>query len=143
VVGSASFADGVAYRVALETILNDSAIEKRPDQLFSGITDEFWFWLHTEGYRRNRLLRRILPGVPDENVQLMFTGNKGDLVLREGFDAYSLFTELYENLAGPVAQCKSVLDFGCGWGRIIRFFMKDIEPSRLWGSDPVEEMIRV
>jgi Methyltransferase domain len=29
----------------------------------------------------------------------------------------------------------SVLEFGCGWGRIIRLFTRDVEPQRLWGID--------
>ncbi len=136
-------ADGVAYRVALEMMLNGANANKMPNELFSGISDDFWFWLNTEGYRQNTSLRNILPAMPDEDVQLMFTGDKGDAVLKEGFSAYRLFKEFYENHVGPIAQCNSILDFGCGWGRIIRFFIKDIEPSRLWGCDPVESMINI
>jgi ubiquinone/menaquinone biosynthesis C-methylase UbiE len=36
-----------------------------------------------------------------------------------------------------------MLDFGCGWGRMIRFFMKDIQTSKIWGSDPDKEMIEI
>jgi SAM-dependent methyltransferase len=79
--------------------------------------------------------------MPDEDIQLMFTGNTGDVTLREGFSAYQVFKELCERHVGPLAQCGSVLDFGCGWGRIIRFFLKDLGPNHLWGADPVEGMI--
>jgi hypothetical protein len=27
------------------------------------------------------------------------------------------------------------------WGQIIRFFLRDVDPSRLWGADPVADMI--
>jgi SAM-dependent methyltransferase len=137
------FADKIAYRVALETMFNSSIVYKKPNELFSGISDGFWFWLCSEGPRRSPSLRHILPGMPDEHVQLMFTGATGDSVLREGFSAYRLFKDLYEHHVGDIAQCESILDFGCGWGRIIRFFLRDVEPSRLWGADPVEEMINL
>jgi len=135
--------DVVTYQAALKMILSDSSTDKPPNKMFSGISDDFWFWLHTEGYRSSPVLQSILPGMPDENVQLMFTGNKGDLILNEAFSAYKLFKNLYASYVGPIDQCNSILDFGCGWGRIIRFFIKDIAPSKLWGCDPVEEMISI
>jgi len=77
--------------------------------------------------------------MPDEDVQLTFTGNIGDAVLLEGFSAYRVFKELYEVYVGPLATCENVLDFGCGWGRIIRFFLKDLDSIHLWGADPATE----
>lgn len=90
---SDEFADGIAHRVALETMLDSSALDKKPNELFSQISDGFWFWLCTEGYRKAPLVRKILPGMPDENTQLRFTGNKGDSILREGFFAYKFFRD--------------------------------------------------
>lgn len=138
--GSDALADRIAYRVALEGRL-PAADGKSPDEIFRGISDGFWFWLCTEGYRQNPQLRDILPGVPDESVQLNFTGSAGDPVLREGFRAYQLFKRLYQTHVGPLSDGGRILDFGCGWGRIIRFFLRDVESSRLWGADPVVGMV--
>ena len=79
--------------------------------------------------------------MPEENVQLMITGDKGDAVMSDGFASYRLFRNLYERHVSPIVHCGNILDFGCGWGRIIRFFLKDVKPSRLLGVDPVEEMV--
>ncbi|PYN82310.1 MAG: methyltransferase [Candidatus Rokuibacteriota bacterium] len=140
IVDSGRLSDGIAYRLAMEA-LAASASDKAPMELFHGISDGFWFWLCAEGYQRHPSLRAILPGLPDEAIQLNFTGSKGEQVLREGFRAYVLLKEQYETHVGPLAKCGPILDFGCGWGRIIRFFLKDVEPSRLVGIDPVKEMI--
>lgn len=129
------------YQSATKVLLDGGALNTTPYNLFSGISDDFWFWLNTEGYRTNEPLRHMLPGMPDEDIQLNFTGNKGDPVLREGFYAYRLFKEVYEHHVGKLNLGKSILDFGCGWGRIIRFFLRDVEPSMLCGCDPVKEMI--
>jgi len=75
-------------------------------------------------------------------VQLNFTGSAGDRVLREGFRFYQLVSRLYRTHVGPLEDCGRVLDFGCGWGRIIRFFLRDLEPFRLWGVDPVADMVQ-
>jgi SAM-dependent methyltransferase len=140
IADSTRLSDGIAYRVALEALVT-AASHKVPMELFHGISDGFWFWLCTEGYERHPSLQAVLPGLPDETIQLNLTGSQGEQVLREGFRAYVLFKGLYETHVGPLAQCDNVLDFGCGWGRILRFFLKDVEPSRLLGIDPMKEMI--
>src|SRR5262249_3456862 len=69
---SDELADSVAYRVALETMDNNSVSFKKPKDLFQGTSDGLWFWLCTEGYRRSPRPRNVLPGIPEERVQLMF-----------------------------------------------------------------------
>ena len=73
--------------------------------------------------------------MPEVSIQETYTGGSGDSTLREGFNAYRLFKKCYETHVGPIESCRAVLDFGCGWGRIIRFFLKDVEPEKLLGVD--------
>jgi SAM-dependent methyltransferase len=141
IADSGRLSDGIAYRVAIETLVATAASNKAPTELFHGISDGFWLWLCNEGYGRHPALQAILPSLPDEAIQLQYTGSKGEPVLREGFRAYVLCKALYETHVGPLARCGQILDFGCGWGRIIRFFLKDVEPAKLVGIDPVKEMI--
>ena len=126
----------------LTTILNSTPEGTPPRRLFDGVDDEFWFWVHTEGYRRSELLRQILPGVPDEKTQLRYVGAIGDDALRRGLNGSRVFKELYEDMAGDFSACRNVLDFGCGWGRVIRFFLKDIDHSKLWGIDVSEKAVK-
>jgi SAM-dependent methyltransferase len=145
-INNGRFSDDIAYRILAETSLGGAMPRKgpdfkRPNELFAGISDEFWFWLCTEGCRTIPTLKTLLPSMPPDDVQLLFTGDKGVPVLRDGFSAYALFRDLYEGHVGPIADTEAIMDFGCGWGRIIRFFLKDVDPSRLFGVDPVEEMI--
>ena len=141
ILGSGVALKRMIFRARLKLLTSGSNLAQEPHDLFRGIGDGFWFWLNTEGCRISPTLRNILPAMPEEDVQLGFTGNKGDAVMSDGFAAYRLFRNLYEHHVGPIARCGNILDFGCGWGRIIRFFLKDIEPSRLLGVDPVEEMV--
>jgi SAM-dependent methyltransferase len=138
---SDDLASRVAYRVAVEGRLQP--IDGRPPrERFHGISDDFWFWICTEGFRRHTQLQDLLPGVPDESVQVDVTGSAGDPLLLEGFRFYQLVSRLYRTHVGPLEDCGRVLDFGCGWGRIIRFFLRDLDPSRLYGVDPDADMIR-
>lgn len=123
--------------------LTEAAGERRsPLVAFSGFSDEAWLWANTQGLRRTRTLRSVLPGLPSEDVQFHFTGSAGDVTLREGWSIYRLIKECYSKHSRfPLAPTTSVLEFGCGWGRITRFFLKDVAPSSLHGIDCSAEMI--
>jgi SAM-dependent methyltransferase len=113
-----------------------------PKDWFSGIDDETWFWMNTTGRRRRKAIARLVPTMPEVSMQETYTGCSGDSTLREGFNAYRIFKKCYETHVGPIGLCRAVLDFGCGWGRIIRFFLKDVEPEKLSGVDHSEEAVR-
>jgi len=130
------------HQAILERILEARLDSASPKRLLAGVSDEFWFWLFTEGYRRNiDRLRSLLPGLPDEDIQIRFTGASGDISLQEAFSVYLLVRRLGATLVDRPIE--SVLDFGCGWGRGIRFFLRDVEPANLWGIDCFKLMIEL
>jgi ubiquinone/menaquinone biosynthesis C-methylase UbiE len=135
------------YRLIYERLerrlIANSAAAATPQSLFGGVSDEFWFWLNTDGYRRSARLQQLLPGMPSEQIQKRFTGAAGDQTLREGFFVYRMVKQIFLEQLGQIADRHTILDFGCGWGRISRFFLKDVQPSNLWGADCVEEIIQV
>lgn len=133
----------ISYRAALETLIDSSAANKKPHEIFYGVSDQFWYWLITEGTRRNERLADILPKFPDEFTQETFTGSKGDATLNEAFIYYKLFKKFYKQHRGNIADVNAMLDFGCGWGRFIRFFIKDVDSEKIWGADPMSEMIEL
>jgi len=128
------------HQSRLESILATPAVGVSPSSRFAGVSDDFWFWLFTEGYRANESrLRGLLPEMPPEAVQLRFTGASGDATLGEAFGFYQLVRKLAaKHRRGPV---QTILDYGCGWGRIIRFFLRDVNLDNLIGIDCYPEMI--
>ena len=42
--------------------------------------------------------------------------------------------------AKPLEEAR-ILDFGCGWGRMTRFFARDVAPGRLFGCDASSESL--
>lgn len=112
-----------------------------PRQMFGGTDDDDWLWLNTEGRRRSPALQEIIPSLPDEEIQANFTGAVGDKTLRQGFTHYQLFRQIVAAQGGDLRRYDAILDFGCGWGRIIRYFLRDVEPSVLWGADVDTGMI--
>ncbi|MDF9661347.1 class I SAM-dependent methyltransferase, partial [Bacillus cereus] len=54
---------------------------------------------------------------------------------------YRHIKEYAQNLGVPLNKESKVLDFGCGWGRIIRFLFKDASDQNLLGIDVDPAMI--
>lgn len=105
-----------------------------PNDWFSGVDDETWLWMNLQGRKRFKTVAAMVPGMPDATMQAAYTGSSEESTLREGFAAYQLFKRQYETHAGALSRAR-VLDFGCGWGRIIRFFLREMPPERLVGVD--------
>jgi SAM-dependent methyltransferase len=115
----------------------------RPDDIWHDASDELWLWINTEGLRRLPQLRPYVPAVAPSNLQVATHGNSGDTALRQGFEFYQLVRQEAErHNAVRSWDNATVLDYGCGWGRITRFFVRDVAPDRLLGLDCVEPMIK-
>jgi SAM-dependent methyltransferase len=77
-----------------------------------------------------------LPQLPPAHVQRQATGGVlGADSLRAGFTVYRTFKSITEGLGCPLSTTSRILDFGCGWGRVLRFFLKDLPPENIFGVD--------
>lgn len=103
--------------------------------VFRNVGDFQWFWLNTVGSRKLDFVREILPSLPDPDTQKGFVGRSGDAALRDGFNIYRTWKSLASKHGRPLHRGSTVLDFGCGWGRILRFFMRDVARENLFGVD--------
>ncbi len=84
------------------------------------------------------MLRGHLPTLPTDEQQLRYTGSRGRWTLAEAFAFYQVVSS-----ESPRDRSSAALDFGCGWGRITRCFIKDYPKDKLFGVDPSPEMIEV
>ncbi|MBM3973547.1 MAG: class I SAM-dependent methyltransferase [Planctomycetes bacterium] len=97
----------------------------------------FWQWLGTHGrLEYHEVAQRLLP-VPPEGLRA--TGCGGDTVathLYTGAEDCKMLLELAGLFGdGPVASIRSVLDFGCGCGRALRWFAQALPDAALHGVD--------
>jgi 2-polyprenyl-3-methyl-5-hydroxy-6-metoxy-1,4-benzoquinol methylase len=82
-----------------------------------------------------------LSGFTPDELQRGSVGSSGETALREVFPFYCKIKRYADKLGVKLTQENRILDFGCGWGRIIRFFLKDINGNNLYGIDVYPEMI--
>ena len=85
-----------------------------------------------------------MPSFPDKGIQEMFVGSSGGATLRgEGWLFYNMIKESTCKFKNPITSNTKILDFGCGWGRMIRFFFKDVVEENIYGVDVNPYMIQV
>ena len=107
----------------------------------SKIPDELWldYLLHTKEIPVR--YKDIIPEMPSEKVQLHFTGASGRVSLLQSLDFYNL-AQIYIPKQKPKERIgQTLLDFGCGWGRITRMWLRLVPGRNIYAVDPMESMI--
>lgn len=83
-----------------------------------------------------------LPGFPDAETQIRTTGAAGAATLQEAFQFYLDVVETFERLTGRALNDQDrILDFGTGWGRVLRFFIREVGLNNCYGSDINPDLI--
>jgi 2-polyprenyl-3-methyl-5-hydroxy-6-metoxy-1,4-benzoquinol methylase len=87
--------------------------------------------------------RRVLPSMPSERDQLGWTGNSGMSLLVQTCAFIRVLEAGYFRYSGRSLEGASVLDYGCGWGRMIRAMYKFTAPENIYGCDPWDRSIEL
>jgi len=104
-----------------------------------------WFQLVCESYRHPPVFYKgtELPGFPSDSIQINTTGQAGVETLREAFVFYQDCTETFAALGKPIGKKNTLLDFGVGWGRIARFFLRELPIENVHGVDVTADFIDI
>jgi SAM-dependent methyltransferase len=81
--------------------------------------------------------------MPEPELQELWNGRSGVPLAVQSTSFYRKLRDSYQRHAGRPLADSSVLDFGCGWGRLTRYLARDVAPGRLYGCDPVPGILDV
>jgi glycosyltransferase involved in cell wall biosynthesis len=76
-----------------------------------------------------------LPRFPEPKLQAHTTGLSGPATVRQAFAFYEDIQRAAEQCGFKLSTESRVLDFGTGWGRLARLFLRDVPLPNLWGID--------
>jgi len=109
------------------------------------LTQDAWFKAVCESYSNPPVLfnGKFLPRFPDDQIQINTTGQAGAATLKEAFIFYRDCVETFKTLGAPLNSDALLLDFGVGWGRIARFFLRDLPLENIHGLDVMQEFIQI
>jgi SAM-dependent methyltransferase len=102
---------------------------------YATLTDRQWLKKMLATVKTPQQDELTFPGFPSVELQRNFVGSANETALKEAFKFYSLVKTYCKNLDVPLNGNAKLLDFGVGWGRILRFFLRDVATSGLFGAD--------
>jgi len=86
---------------------------------------------------------RSLPVMPAAEIQESWTGSSGHTLMRQSVMFVKTVVSAYHAIARRPLGQGNVLDFGCGWGRLIRLLYKYVPANRIYGVDPWDRSIEI
>lgn len=103
--------------------------------VFGQRDDQAWLQLLVRSIREPVIEGVRFPGFPDPATQVRFVGNSAEAALNEAGRFYLAVKHFCAEAGRPLGPEARVLDFGVGWGRIIRYFWRDVGAKNLYGVD--------
>jgi SAM-dependent methyltransferase len=126
-------------------VIDASCADSAPERfaLFRDLDVDLWAMLLTQDYEVHPNIRALLPDMPEASLQLLWNGASGARLANQSKTFYAKVGERFARYSECSMADARVLDFGCGWGRLTRFFARDVAPGALCGCDPVEQILDV
>lgn len=87
-------------------------------------------------------LQSFFPSMASRTVQETWTGTSGEALLGQSLAFIKTMLFRYSVIAEKKIEDVQVLDYGCGWGRLIRLLYKFIKVENIYGVDPWAESIK-
>ncbi|MGB7587297.1 MAG: class I SAM-dependent methyltransferase, partial [Solirubrobacterales bacterium] len=92
------------------------------------------------GYPR---LSALFPQMAAAAVQTSWTGASGYPLLQQSLTFVRLLSQNFQAITGQPLHQRPILDFGCGWGRLIRLLYYFSDPALIYGCDPWDEAVQI
>ncbi len=94
----------------------------------------------TSGYEN---IDRHFPRMPSDEFQAAWVGSSGEQLLRQSVLFVKTCIAHYERHCGRSISRANILDYGVGWGRIIRLFNRFVPEGQLFGVDAWDHILEI
>jgi ubiquinone/menaquinone biosynthesis C-methylase UbiE len=103
---------------------------------FGNFNDEKWLEVIKMSVTNKTIDGIEFPDFPPEEIQTQWVGVAGERGVEHSFPFYKDIKGICADFNKIFHHSDTVLDFGCGWGRHLRYFLKDLPFTNLYGVDP-------
>lgn len=89
-------------------------------------------------------IKNFFPLMPSKEIQINWTGSHGKTLLKQTCVFVKTVIDYYKDKNGSGDLSKlNLLDYGCGWGRMIRLFYKYIPTTHIYGVDAWDDSLNI
>lgn len=85
----------------------------------------------------------VLPGFPSEQTQRNTTSLAGQEALHQAAGFYSDVSGILDATGNSIEKDWQIMDFGSCWGRICRFFLRDVPLKNITGLDVDPDFVKI
>jgi SAM-dependent methyltransferase len=107
------------------------------------ITNEEWLEVLKRSVHVSEIDGIEFPKFPPAELQSMTVGSANEDALQEAYNFYKEVKEQAVRLGNPIGLDSKILDFGCSWGRYLRFFWRDTYAKNLLGVDIDPDVLKI
>ncbi len=86
-------------------------------------------------------IRDYFPSMVSDEVQDKWTGNHGEGLLQQSLAFVKSMISGYTQISGNAIHDAFMLDYGCGWGRLLRLLYKVVLVDHIYGVDAWDQSI--
>ena len=104
--------------------------------LFEQIPLDVFALLQLEDQIPYENIAEFFPTMPSRDIQTTWVGAEGLTLLLQSLSFVHRIVARYTAATGKELAETKVLDYGCGWGRLMRIMYKYVPHNRIYGVDP-------
>lgn len=108
---------------------------------FRDLSDDQWHGVLLRSIDQRTVDDVQLPAFPHPSTQELFTSRKHRNALEEAFRYFRVVKSAAAAHGRPLGKDTQLLDFGVGWGRIARYFLRDVPAQNILGVDVNPEIL--
>jgi SAM-dependent methyltransferase len=117
--------------------------ERDAFSVFSGLSDHAWSDILQRSVTEEVIEGVRFPRFPADALQSQFVGSANSTALQEALWFYVELKKQTAEAGAPLGADSKILDFGCGWGRYLRYFWKDVRESGIFGVDVDPDILAI
>jgi len=87
-------------------------------------------------------LKTLLPSMASDESQLHWTGASGRILMTQSVDFLRSLDQASRQYRRRGIS-GNVLDYGCGWGRLLRILLWYVNPDHIYGADPWNQSLEM
>lgn len=110
-------------------------------ETYAPLTDQDWRSDLVRSVREPSIRGIAFPSFPSADLQRHLQGNSNEMAIRGALSFRDHCVSVLNANGAPLSKDSILIDFGTGWGRIARAFMRDVPAANIYAVEPFDFIV--